>query len=270
MEIEKRELRFTVEGSFVTRIAREWFYDDNKPWDKIEELLFSCMCGTDATKEELRLFALDVVFGRRKYIGNSGDGSYAMVRDGDDLLPVRRYNKLFDKAKTLEEECSAWEDKYYELTGWLADNGYGHLIKRMERENGHIVENDAPNLSSMLDSFMEQAKIEQSFDDNYGWLDPQGTFYPGEWGTHQVWAEKKATELGYLNPDNDDDAIFPECGSDRLVDRGWVLLHSPSQGVPVVSGDDTRRLTKAQREFLFGYYTDRGLDKEAKQYLEDE
>ena len=35
-----KRLSFTVTGAFVTRTAREWFWDEHKPWEKIEEFLW--------------------------------------------------------------------------------------------------------------------------------------------------------------------------------------------------------------------------------------
>ena len=37
MKTETMELRFSVEGSFVTNISREWFWLEHKPWEKVEE-----------------------------------------------------------------------------------------------------------------------------------------------------------------------------------------------------------------------------------------
>lgn len=39
---------------------------------------------------------------------------------------------------------------------------------------------------------------------------------------------------------------------DVLAERGWVLLHNPAMGIPVVT--NMKNLTKAQRIFLFDYY----------------
>ena len=46
---------------------------------------------------------------------------------------------------------------------------------------------------------------------------------------------------------------------DWLVDRGWVLLHNPSQGVAFATGSLVRDMTKAQKEFLYDYYIERVL-----------
>lgn len=44
---------------------------------------------------------------------------------------------------------------------------------------------------------------------------------------------------------------------DYLQKRGWVLLHSPAQGLARTSLHPTKRYTKAQQDFLYGYYIDR-------------
>lgn len=45
-------LNFSIDGEFLTNVARDWFWNMNKPYKKCEELLFSCMEGGD--KEEKR------------------------------------------------------------------------------------------------------------------------------------------------------------------------------------------------------------------------
>ncbi len=45
------------------------------------------------------------------------------------------------------------------------------------------------------------------------------------------------------------------------ITQAWVAFITPEEGV---------RLTKAQKEFLFGYFTDRGKDDLARKYLEDD
>ena len=56
---------------------------------------------------------------------------------------------------------------------------------------------------------------------------------------------------------------------DVLVVRWWALLNNQGNGVAFVTSSDDKPLTKAQREFLYGYYSDRGLWKQAEQYLEE-
>lgn len=56
MDVEKRELTFSVQGEFITNIARKWFYLEGKPFDKVMELLMDCMTGTDTPKAQIRRY----------------------------------------------------------------------------------------------------------------------------------------------------------------------------------------------------------------------
>lgn len=53
------ELHFSIEGEFITNVARSWFWDENKPYEKSEELLMSCMCGGSDT--EKRVTCQDII-----------------------------------------------------------------------------------------------------------------------------------------------------------------------------------------------------------------
>ena len=51
----------------------------------------------------------------------------------------------------------------------------------------------------------------------------------------------------------------------EVTDLGWVLLHNPSQGIAFATGSLVRDMTKAQKEFLYDYYTERDCKKEANE-----
>lgn len=264
MEKETLTLRFTVEGSLVTRVAREWFWLEHKPWEKVEEFLFSCMYGTDMSEDELRKLALDVVMYRKKFIGNTGDETYELVEDKAEMTVVREIEELSRKyieTKKLLEDITR---KHADIVEYLRENGYDYLIRHAENASSGWMEGE--DESPELKSYIKQAMIEQSFDDNYGWLEPNGTFHPVDWGEHQDFARNMAIEKGWIT--EDDEICLWGGEGDRLTERGWILLHSPARGVPVVTVDPEKRITKAQRDFLYGYYTDRGLRNEAEKYLE--
>ena len=128
------------------------------------------------------------------------------------------------------------------------------------------------DMNPLLRSFLDQAEIEREHRDNYGWLEPNGTFHPVELAEHQGWAHRYITES---RPDWAEDfrswsKTVPFDGAgDFLASKGWVLLHNPGMGVAFITPEEGVRLTKAQREFLFGYYTDRGLHDKARKYLEE-
>lgn len=45
-------LQFKVDGEFVCKLARTWFWDENRPYEKCEELLLSCLGTDEITSEE--------------------------------------------------------------------------------------------------------------------------------------------------------------------------------------------------------------------------
>jgi hypothetical protein len=88
---------------------------------------------------------------------------------------------------------------------------------------------------------------------NYGWLKPNGDYFGVSWGKHEVWAFEYIRE----HFKNNMLAGISESSGDFLMKKGWVLLHSPAQTVPVIT--HTKALTKRQKEFLSGYFMQKGM-----------
>ena len=105
--------------------------------------------------------------------------------------------------------------------------------------------------------------------EDYGWLAPNGTFYAVEWGEHQEWAQSYIEKNFPDTRENDtiDIQIKSHTGligaRDYLVERGWVFLHNPSQGIAFSTKNPVKGYTKAQKEFLYDYYMERGKETEA-------
>ena len=123
-----------------------------------------------------------------------------------------------------------------------------------------------------LDSFMKRMLEEEEHSTgDYGWLEPDGTFHEVDWGNHQIFAEKYIREnmteddwiaAGVHLPGQFKSDNLHSFG-DYLVERGWVLLHNPSQGIAIPTKNAVKRYTKAQKEFLYDYYMERGKETEA-------
>lgn len=111
----------------------------------------------------------------------------------------------------------------------------------------------------------------------YGWLEPDGTFHGVEWGEHQEWAQNYMNEKFPKEAMDGDIDLQTKCNvgligaGDWLVERGWVLLHNPSQGIAFPTKNPVKEYTKAQKEFLYDYYMERDCKKEANAiWQEDE
>ena len=228
------KLCFSVTGEFVTNTARDWFWAEKKPYKKVEEFLLACMCGTNHEKSTLLSLIRDVLIGRRKFIGSTSDDSFALVEDNTDI----RY--LYSNIIVL------------------------NTFEEVDRVLGvHIGNQEHTEL---------QETVEELGQNEYGWLSPTGKFFAVPWAYHQEWAYNYVQEhfcadevrIFYKNSNG----VSPERSGDFLLDRGWILLHSPQQQEAHVTQNEIKPLTKAQKEFLFDYFTLRNRLRDAKRLYE--
>lgn len=235
-----RTVCFWTTGEFVTTTARNWFWAENRPYKKVEEFLLGCMSGTDTPRVVLLGYVKDILLGRRMFIGNTRDDSYCLVADDTNI------QELYSNMKLLFP---------------LAD---------MER----FLEANIRNQE--YDEKREQRK--EFWPDEYGWLDPNGRFYPVAWAHHQEWAQEYI-EKNYSHEEfyrfmsrlDRTNAHATGCAGDFLVfSKDWILLHSPHQGLAQMTHSEMRPFTKAQKEFLYDYFLLRDRPKDANDlYRED-
>ena len=276
----EKQLTFAIQGEFITKLAREWLFYEGKDIEKIMDLLLSCMCGTDMGPKKLKRRAEDVLLGRAEFAGNTADGTFHMRVYNPEEQPdipeqlniFKRMSKEVAKRKKVEEERNRYREWYC-----VAMEHVPEYAKNLVREeNGQPIESKYGN--DMLGSFMERMMDEEEHSTgDYGWLEPNGTFHEVEWGSHQEFAEKYIREnmteddwiaAGVHVPGqfkSDDLYSF----GDYLVEKGWVLLHNPSQGIAIPTKNPVKRYTKKQQEFLYDYYMERGKEKEANAIYED-
>lgn len=77
------QLHFSMDGEFLTAIARDWFWNVDKPYKKCEELLLSCMVGDD--DEQKRHICQDIIEGRKKLVGIN---EFELVDDNVRVRPI--------------------------------------------------------------------------------------------------------------------------------------------------------------------------------------
>lgn len=151
----------------------------------------------------------------------------------------------------------------------------GSLKNEVRRETGQPIESRYG--ANMLTGFMDPMVDEEKHStEDYGWLSPDGAFHEVEWGNHQEWAQNYIEEHFQEVADDPEVDMQVKCNvgligaGDWLVERGWVLLHSPSQCIAVPTRNPMKRYTKTQKEFLYDYYMERGKEKEANAIYEED
>lgn len=277
--VERRAFSFSLNGEFITQLAKERFFMEGAGYENVMELLLSCMCGTEMSDRKLKRYAEDVLLGRAEFAGNTADGTFCMrTYDAEDESPevpeyfniFAGYGKLKKKLKETEKELDKMREWYTVAMEHVPIYDRNNVL----RETGQPIESRYGN--QMLDSFMERMLDEEEHStEDYGWIAPDGTFHAVEWGNHQEWAQQYIEEHFPEAADDDETDMQTHCNigligaGDWLAEKGWVLLHSPSQGIARPTKDPRRNYTKAQKEFLYDYYMERNHEKEANEIWEE-
>ena len=87
MEVETREFKFSISGEFIPNIAREWFYLESRPLEKVMDLLLSCMCGTDMSEEVIYMNILEIIL---EEIKSLDDPYYKDYIDRNQVMEIIR------------------------------------------------------------------------------------------------------------------------------------------------------------------------------------
>lgn len=98
----------------------------------------------------------------------------------------------------------------------------------------------------------ETKKLENKVKEEYGWLAPDGIFYPVEFGNHQAWASKYLSGLY-----REDRALYEQARRndnrdvvDLLTDMGWILIHNPHGYGFKITRNLSKRVTNKQKDYL--------------------
>lgn len=274
------EVAFNTSGEFITKLAREWMFIEGKPYQKVMGLLLSCMCGTDTPECELRRLAEDVLLGRAEFKGETADETFHLcVYDAEEQPLLPENMDVFKIVIRMQKELEETKEELQKMREWYfvaMEKLPEYLREDVRKETGQQPV-DSGVLTGALKSFIDRmSDTEEHTTEDYGWLEPDGTFHNVVWGEHQQWAidylERNHPELA----DNDDVDMQVKCGvgligaGDWLVEHGWVLMHNPSQGVAFPTKNPVGRMTKAQKEFLYDYYMERRLKREADDVWKEE
>lgn len=275
MAAERRTLSFGITGEFITQIAREWLYVEGMEQEKTMELLKDSMKGTDTPEATIRRYAEDILLGRAALVGSTSDGSYHLELYDPGEEPGIQWNifemlsKAIREKKRIQKQLEELQGKYAVAREYIPS----YMEDSFLEEIGEPRQKD-----TMLESFIKRMTDEEEHEtEDYGWLEPDGTFHGVEWARHQEFAEKyirenmteeEWQEAGVHMPGQIKTSTFNTFG-DYLVSRGWVLLHNPQQGIARPTKDPAKRYTKKQRDFLYAYYIDRGCRTEADEVMEE-
>lgn len=268
-------IHFNINGETITELARSYLYE-KYDLDKAITFLMESLISDEISNETRFQYALDILQGRKKLVGMYPDGDYHLEDAEDDVPGISKLIKtLAEKAQTATKQmetyqmhrnfliCQLTEHTPYTAKDYInayKDEFEEDMLTDEEKETFGLPVTRAIS-NPMVQSFLDRMTSET--EDDYGWLEPNGTFHPVEWSDHQEWAR---TYLETHIPDIDSaQLLYP---GDYLIEHHWILLHNPAQGIAHVTIHDTFTPTKNQKDFLYDYYTERNQPKLATQWLE--
>lgn len=91
-------LQFKVDGEFVCRLARTWFWDENRPYEKCEELLLCCLGTDELTLEEKKQIVVEILEGRKILVGIN---TVRIVDDNENVRPIHTKIDEYRKKEML-------------------------------------------------------------------------------------------------------------------------------------------------------------------------
>lgn len=94
MEAVKRGISYSVDGEFVCDLARRWFWEEEREYEKCEQLLLSCLMTDQVTLEEKKRIVVEILEGRKKLVGVN---TLSLVDDGECVRPL--YEKIQELRK---------------------------------------------------------------------------------------------------------------------------------------------------------------------------
>ena len=293
-------LSFRVQGDFITNLAREKLYQNHDfagAYDLLDKALQieTKEQNPDApiTENERIGLIIGVLNGKYDIEGTYPGDDYGLVENKNPNRDFNIQNAMQAQAdiiKELEAELKELRTKFL----FICDNLEDYRLKAVNRDfrieygeymfdsmndkvDDYITASDTTSgTDPKLESFIQRQKMDT--EDDYGWLAPDGTYYPVEWGMHSEWAKEWLDEHYpfaenasiYWKEDAHGNRRHYVNGDCLVYCLGWVLLDSPYNGVATPKYDPIKGMTKKQKEFLYDYYIARNLNDYANRLYQDE
>lgn len=273
--MERKTLTMRVEGEAITQIAREQCYYSNK-FDSAMNILIASLQNEELEEGQIAGIALAILDGRAEIKGTYPDGDYRLeyLEEQDEKWKLDNLiGKLAADLERQKKELQTMFQKYLFVLDSLGEWEKNRLNDKYFEEFEERLFEDIPareeteHCGGLLESFMKRMKDEDKHTtEDYGWLEPNGTFHSVKWGEHAKWADEWLRQnLSEEEYEKTEEKFWLGNSGDALVERGWILLHNPSQGIAYPTEKEGGRRTKEQKEFLYDYYMERKCYSEANE-----
>ena len=238
-------LSFSIEGEFITKLARDAFFNENK-FEYAMNLLTQCLQSPEIPQEESYILAFKVLNGDLKIKGTYPGDDYGITPDESNTKTVAQHiTKMAQIIKQQKEEIQ-------ELSAELAK------YPQKETPSSHMIE-------EYLDYQHKLDKQDKEFSP-YGLLSPTGEFTAIKWGEHENQARIIADK--YEDVPHDYRKKCWDALTWLINNKRYILIHNPANSTPITTIGPTNRATTQQKNFLWDFYTKLGYNELAQQSME--
>lgn len=274
-------LSYSIDGRFITDLALEKFYYQND-FSAAVNLLKNCLVNPEVPESEIMMTIMRILNKEMCIEGTYPSNNYGVVELTAFDPNLSHISEHISKLSSELEKCKTLADNFQTKFAFISENlamSDKIYLNELYKENfQETLFPDSPfnrTLDTALADFIEHAKNER--DNDYGWLEPDGTFHPVKFAEHEEFAvnflkehypfdDKKHTPLYYHSFEADKPEYIS--GGDVLIySLGWILIHNPMRGTATAEHDPARRITVKQKEFLTEYYTKRKLPDKLNEIL---
>lgn len=91
-------LHMSVNGEFITDLARTWLWDEKRPFNTCISLLTNCMGGI--SQNQANEFAIQILEGRKKLVGNN---VFSLNEDNEQIRPITNYLLQIEKENVIHQ-----------------------------------------------------------------------------------------------------------------------------------------------------------------------
>ena len=136
----------------------------------------------------------------------------------------------------------------------------GSILDQCANDAWDVIRGRKRIIGNTIIDVQEASECVDKTETEYGWLAPDGVFYPVEFGNHQAWASEYLLRLYREDKITYEQAKIGsnQNAGDILVNMGWILIHNPSNMLIKVTRNESKILTKSQKDFLYDFYLKHG------------
>ncbi|MBD5585760.1 MAG: hypothetical protein HDQ88_11815 [Clostridia bacterium] len=250
-----RNLHFSIDSAFIQNLAMEKLTYDNDPataWKLISDSMTPADPNTDPKDVFYTNFL--ILDGQLQLSGVYPEEKIRLTPTGKSGLIKKQLRKMTERLAELEEQHEHHMKILDKIMEFVPEN----YLKAINTAMGEKIfpVNEASELVERLHTFMES---------DFGWLSPDGTWYPVDYADHENWAREYLLKKNVLTRSELDELYS---SADYLVDKlNFCLVHSPSMSDPKV---ECKRLTSKQKEFLYDYFLKLGMHDRANRIYTEE